>query len=197
MTSPMIVGIDPSITHTAICSGTASDRWSIETFKSKPLGDDLRSRMKRYEILAAKIDQHLRELGPALILIEDYSYGSFSSPVTQTYLAEWGGLLRWHLIERSEHVIEVAPTSLKKFITGKGSGKKEMMIAHVTRRWDQIFPTNDHVDAFALYQFGLVIGGQVLPRNQAEREAVDKALGGRRLEIETGPAAGPEVERPF
>lgn len=171
---PVICGIDPSLTSTAVCFGCSEERWESRRFQSKNQGSGVVSRMKRIDNLVERVNDLLEEVAPAIILIENYSYGSRNN---RELLGELGGILRWHLIDHTVHVFEVAPMTLKKFVTGKGKGQKQMMIAHVQKRWDQIFESDDEVDAFGLYQLGLRCAGVLKPTNQAERDTVKTVLG--------------------
>ena len=172
----MILAIDPSLTNTAVVLGGCPD-WTMRTFGSKNRGDDAVSRIVRASQLVRDIREWVTEFNPIrAVYIEGYSFGSNDSRAR--YSAEYGGLLRAMLIECcSLAVIEVAPTTLKKFCTGKGGGKKEMVIAHLMKRYDVEFATNDEFDAYGLYRLGLVAEGLEEAQNQAQRECVDKVLG--------------------
>lgn len=58
------------------------------------------------------------------VAIEDYSYGSTGKVF---HIAENAGLLKWKLWQSEIEYVLVAPTHIKKFATGKGNAKKEMM----------------------------------------------------------------------
>lgn len=176
----MVCGIDPSMTRTAICCGSVPSEFVMRTFESTRLGDDVHDRIRRLVPLAASIDRFLAEQRPTVILIESYSHGS-TNRISE--MAEWGGILRWHLADHVApgHLLEVAPSTLKKFITGTGKGEKQMMIGHVASHYGQLFGTNDEVDAFGLWQMALAVAGVVACRNQAQRESVAKVIGTRRI----------------
>lgn len=174
----IVLGIDPSLTGTALVWGESPAAFERRTFGSKPLGDDVTARVRRLEQLVAQVDQQVRAIGPSLILIEHYSFGSRCGG---EYLGEYGGLLRWHLLDHTPNVFEVAPLTLKKFATGKGAGKKEQVIAHITSRYGVILNSNDEYDAFALYQMALVAAGIAEAQNVPQRESVAKVVGTRRL----------------
>lgn len=48
----------------------------------------------------------------------------------------------------------VPPTSLKKFVTGKGNAKKNEMLLWVYKHWGESFSDDNQADAFALEKFG-------------------------------------------
>jgi Holliday junction resolvasome RuvABC endonuclease subunit len=56
--------------------------------------------------------------------------------------------------------IEISPNGLKKFVTGKGSGKKEVIMLEAYKRWG-IEGTNDEVDAYCLAMVGLAYHGHI------------------------------------
>lgn len=168
-----ILGIDPSLTSTGLCFGTSAIEWSTASAGSKPSGKTVKARIERYTRLVERINTVLHAEKPTLILVEGYSFGSRNGGEA---LAEFGGLLRQCLLFYTPDVYEVAPSTLKKFATGKGNSKKEMVMAHIAQRWGQLFATSDLADAFVLYQMGLVAAGAVEAANQHQREAVAKVV---------------------
>jgi crossover junction endodeoxyribonuclease RuvC len=83
---------------------------------------------------------------------------------------ELGTVIRSFLHRSNLDFIEVAPTALKKFVTGKGSAKKEVMILELFKRWQREFKDNDQADAFGLMKFGEALLGQDvgLPKSHLE-----------------------------
>lgn len=167
-----VIGIDPSLTNTAICSGSSEADQAMRCFRSKNLGDHVTGRMKRIEGAIGQIDSYLRSLAPGLILIEGYAFGAKNN---REYLGEYCGVLKWHLVDLAP-VIEVAPTLLKKFVTGKGGGKKDLMLQMVTHKWGKVFSTNDETDAFALWQLGQIVSGNQTASNSDHRQIVKNLL---------------------
>lgn len=165
-----IIGIDPSLTRTGIAIGDERECWVTEC-TSRPRGDALADRVERYVALASHILEHVEPAEPRAIYIEGYSFGH--NHAGQRWLVEFGGVLRWHLVDVCR-VVEVPPATLKKFVTGKGNSKKETMLAHIASRWGRVFDNADLGDAFGLYRLGLVAEGIVEADNAAQREAVAK-----------------------
>lgn len=176
-----VTGIDPSLGGTAVCSGGAPDKFSMQRIATKNGGDTAGARISRYEEIVGRLKLHLDATPPRIVLIEGYSMGSQQG---REYAGELGGLIRWHLLEYTPHIFEVAPGTLKKFITGSGAAKKEQIIAHVLQRWGRMFKTNDEADAFGLWQMALACAGVCPATNDRQREAVATVLGTRRPEIE-------------
>jgi Holliday junction resolvasome RuvABC endonuclease subunit len=84
-----------------------------------------------------------------LVVLEGYSYGSQGKSVYQ--IAELGGIVRYSLYATGMPVVEVAPSTLKKFATGKGNSPKDAMIAAAIRRFGFEGSDNNEADAFLLW----------------------------------------------
>lgn len=171
----MILAIDPSLTSTAAFIGRDSLDWKRNCFYSQNVGDDAWHRVSRYNDLVARIAGWVDPIMPSAVYIEAYSFGS--NDARSKFSAEYGGLLRAYLATLTDRIFEVAPTTLKKFCTGKGAGKKEMVIGHLMKNYGVEFGSNDEFDAYGLYRLGLVAEGICGPANQAQREAADTVLG--------------------
>jgi len=155
-----IMAIDPSLTNTTVFHGTTADDAAVEFFASKPRGVNAVNRVRRYEDLLGRIQRLLEQVAPDLIFIEGYSYGSKTSGVTQALITEFGGLLRWHLVDQTPHVIEVPPSSLKQYVCAKGNAKKEQVMMDAALLWQRRFENNDEADAYVLYRMALATAGR-------------------------------------
>lgn len=170
----IVIGIDPSLTGLAVCTWREDqDVPEIVRFTSEPCGPNVVMRIARYQNLLSELfDKFGCAIHRSLVLIEGYS---FASPNKATILGEFGGLLRQELIEvQATALIEVSPASLKKFCTGKGNGNKEIVAAHVAKRWGYIGPTNDHTDAYVLARIGRAYLGWDECDNQAQRDVIEQ-----------------------
>jgi Holliday junction resolvasome RuvABC endonuclease subunit len=54
-------------------------------------------------------------------------------------------------------IINVAPTTLKKFVTGSGAADKVKMALAVSRKWKREFKNDNETDAYALWQYGCAV----------------------------------------
>lgn len=170
----IVCGIDPSLSQTAVVIGSGPKDFKVFSFKSKPLGASPASRVARYDGLVARIMAAINANRPDRIFIEGYAFGA---KMAREVLGEFGGVLRWHLVEIDPLLTEISPMGLKKFVTGKGAGQKDQMMLGVFRNWGYEPSGNDDADAFGLWKMGLCICGQEQPTNQAQREAVAKVKG--------------------
>lgn len=92
-----------------------------------------------------------------LVVIEGYSYASKGASVVD--IGEMGGVVRLMLWERQIPYVEVAPSSLKMFATGKGNAGKDDVLAEAIRRLGYAGSSKDEADALwlramALHHYG-------------------------------------------
>lgn len=146
-----VLGIDPSLTGTSMCYGVKG-----EDHFCKDLNNNLRG-MERLVWLINRIKEFLAEHKPQVICFEDYSYGSHSAAYD---LAEFGGPLRilfyeYKLMNPSVEVYKFSPNELKKFVTKKGTSKKEEMMLQLFKRFGIEAKNNNQADAIGLYLMGV------------------------------------------
>ena len=88
-------------------------------------------------------------------VIEGFSYGSRGSFSRE--IAGLGYLVRMAFYERSMPFVVVPPSTLKKFVTGKGNSQKSMMLREVYRRWGIAVNDDNEADAVGLAQIGVAL----------------------------------------
>lgn len=86
---------------------------------------------------------------PTLVAIEGYAFGSFSG---RERLGEWGGVLRLMLFRIGLPFVEIPPSTLKKYVTGKGNSKKNQMLLSVFKKWGITCEDDNQSDAYGLAQ---------------------------------------------
>lgn len=82
-----------------------------------------------------------------LVVIEGYAWGAKGSSVIS--LGELGGVVRVALADSGFTYVEVNPSTVKKFATGKGNAKKDEMLAASIRKLG--YEGHDHNEADALW----------------------------------------------
>jgi crossover junction endodeoxyribonuclease RuvC len=94
---------------------------------------------------------------PDFVVFEGYAYGGF-----QIVPAATTGTLFRYACYGVTPFCEVAPTSLKSFVCGAGSGKKnkDKIMLEVYKRWG-FEGTDDECDAYGLAMFGIAATSQV------------------------------------
>jgi len=91
-------------------------------------------------------------LRPEFVVLEGYSFGSRGRALFN--IGELGGVIRMALWERDIPFLEVSPSALKKYATGKGNAPKDAVLATAIRN-DFEGSNNDEADAWWLLQMGL------------------------------------------
>jgi crossover junction endodeoxyribonuclease RuvC len=141
-----VAGIDPSLTSTGLIAFNEQG----EMIAQKNIKPKKRKGMERLKYIKEEILSFLKENKIEKVAIESYAFGVRKSR-TKFQLGELGGVVRLLLFENDIEYLDVAPPTLKKFVTGSGDADKEIVIFSVLSRWNQDFGTNsDLADAFGL-----------------------------------------------
>jgi crossover junction endodeoxyribonuclease RuvC len=144
------VGIDPSTKTGLVILNRDGEIINQEEVKSK-----LKSDPDRFVDLTESI---LEELHPNdIIAIEGFSYGSKGRGVSTQYGIGW--LIRAELFKRGYDYIEVSPSAVKKFATGKGNEKKENMVLPIFKHWGFESPSDNIRDAYVLARITKALSG--------------------------------------
>lgn len=139
--NPVYIGIDQSYSGFAITALNATG-YRTTVFNSELRGVDR----------LLDIQNHLEyTLGnyPEIndVAIEGYAFGSQMSNM----LGELGGLVKVTLRRYNFYPLIIPPTTLKKYVTGKGTGvPKSQMVLHVYKKWDAEFSDDNAADSYAL-----------------------------------------------
>jgi crossover junction endodeoxyribonuclease RuvC len=135
------VGIDPSTKTGLAIIDKNNEIINVQEVSSKSKEDP-----ERFIDIA---DQLLEELHPNdIIAIEGFSYGSKGKGVSTQYGLGW--IIRTFLYERGYDYVEIPPTSVKKFATGKGNVKKDAMVLPIYKHWGFEHSSDNVRDAYVL-----------------------------------------------
>ncbi len=160
-----LVALDLSLSATGWAIGSAPGSIAWGTLITRKGPDDMaRLAEIRDRVLAICEDADL-------IIMEGLSFGS-NDPGAQerTGLAY---LIRMPLWQRGSRFVLVAPSTLKKWSTGKGSAPKELVIKEVYKRWGHDVADNNQADAVGLIYLGMAIVGEFQPTIDAQRQVLD------------------------
>lgn len=176
----VIIGIDPSLSNTAVAIGDGVGEPLVKCFPSSPDGNLPMQRARRCREVAQRMCDWISGTAKGIDLrmfMEGYSYGSINkSEVLAEHRAALFDAIHETFAPNDTCLVEVPPNNLKKFVTGKGNSQKEEMRLGAYKHWGVEFKTNDEVDAYGLYRFGLCVAGLAQASNAAQREAVDALL---------------------
>lgn len=172
MTSPLVVGIDLSLTST----GIAASYGGVDRVRSKgSAADTLYQRHDRLVMVAQNVIQEAMSWGtPVLAVIEGPSFASVGG-----HSHDRSGL--WWLVvdglrELDVQLAAMAPTARCKYATGKGNASKDAVLAAAIRRYpDFAVDGNDIADALLLCAAGADhLGHPLADVPQLNRQALDK-----------------------
>lgn len=160
-----ILGLDPSLTSTGICTG---DNHCVAYHSYEE--DASRLAEIRDYVLRMCFENDIK-----CVIMEGYSYGSRTRAHA---LGELGGVLKVAFNEAWIPYVLVPPTSRAKFATGRGNAGKAEVISAVSFKTNRSWSgkgIEDRIDAWVLREMGL----QHLDQSQYEWPAENrKALNG-------------------
>lgn len=147
---PMFVGIDPSYNSFGVIvidqKGELIEQKLLKsTVKAEP-EDRIMELEEAFKFIPNIICLHS-------VYMEGPSYSSDGA-----YMLQMGALHYYLRIFFKKHNVEykvIAPGSLKKFVTGKGNCKKNLILMKTYQKWGVEFEIDDLADAFGLAQMAL------------------------------------------
>lgn len=143
-----VIGIDQSYTGFGFCVDGESKKRS---FPAGRYDSDTHRLVGVREWFEAWLDLNMNA-GIDLVVMEGYAN---AAKFGREMAGELGAVVKMAVLDVvGQPPLIVPPTSLKKFVTGSGAAKKNVMIAHVFKRWDVMFTDDNQADAYSLEKFG-------------------------------------------
>lgn len=160
------IGIDQSYSGCAVVTHTpASNRTEFQRFDFSPKKAGTGpQRLAHVHWVLREYFQAQRLTGTVgAVAYEGYAYGS---KFRREELGELGGIMRLALVQTWQPglLFAVAPSSVKKFVTGSGVADKDKMLLAVYKRWEFEAPDHDTADAYTLAR----IASELDPEHVAE-----------------------------
>ena len=171
------IGLDLSICNTGVAiieRDGETEKSTTYLVKSKPpqekthaaeairllkISADVMAIVEKYDIKKSK----------TLFTIEGFAFHERNSS-SLLQLAGLGYLIRVFLAEHLHSFVVVQPTTLKKFITGKGNAPKDNVMLDILQRYQKYITDNNEADAYVLSRIGmdLMISPLDIPKYQKE-----------------------------
>lgn len=168
----IIYGIDPS-TKTGIA--IYREDWKDIKLAAFEIELNQNSELNRFleveKKIADLVQSHGEKYGKKYAYIEGYSFGSFGASKGRytSLLVGIGTMIRVTLYKNNCSVIEVSPSFLKKFTTGRGTANKTDMAISVYKRWGFESKSTNEIDAYALMKLGMYHQGVCSPTEAQSR----------------------------
>jgi crossover junction endodeoxyribonuclease RuvC len=148
----LFVGIDPSLTNTAVIILNQEEKiYNHKLIKTDAGAFETTEERLLHIVNEVKYVANLPRLEK--VYIEGLSFGSKGQAMMQ--LAALHFLIRCYFFQRGSVYDVVPPTTVKKFVTGKGNSKKELMLLKTFKRWGVEFEDNNLCDAYCIAQYTL------------------------------------------
>lgn len=162
-----VLGLDPSTTTGWVFMDTKNG--IVKCGECAPKYKGFMRVQWYYTQCQALLDQY----EPALVVIEGYGFANHNS---LALLVEIGTALR---LAGKHHPhacpwVEVSPGTLKKFVTGSGTTKKNLMMLEIYKRWDFDTTSDNIADAYALAQMGVAMLSTETDLPKFQKEALTK-----------------------
>lgn len=122
----------------------------------KPPGS-ARKGMARLDHIRSVVIGLIDNYGIGLVMVEGYSFASRQSHAHA--LGELGGLIRWSLWKCGVGYVDVSPSTLKMFATGKGNAPKNAVLAEAINRLGYEGHDDNEADALWLQELGVMLLG--------------------------------------
>lgn len=164
------IGIDLSLTGTGVVVLT-NGKVVEKLIKSKPTKNKTYTEeIERILNIKKQIISVIEEHEPELVLIEGMAFMARNTTAL-VQLAGLNYLIREYLFQYNIPFAIVAPTSLKKFITGNGAAKKDVMLMEIYKKYDIAFVDDNIADGFALAKIGECVMNDC-KLNKTEQEVI-------------------------
>lgn len=144
------VGIDLSLTNTGLIILNEKSEIIKQELISTKSSDEIEKRLLEIEEKLAFIPNIVRLQN---VYIEGLSYGSTGHSILELGALHY--IIRIFLYKKNTNYKIIQPGTLKKFITGKGNAKKNLMLMKVFKRWGVEFNDDNLCDAFSLAKMAL------------------------------------------
>lgn len=144
------VGIDQSYTCTGMV-GIRDGAVILEnTYKFKK--ENYKQIMDTCRQMVAHINDVRKTNESVVVCIEGYAYSSkFTNNLV--HMGELGGLIKSCMVPSFHQITVIPPTTLKKFVTGRGNCAKDMVMRDAFKKWSYDNNNNNLVDAFCIAKF--------------------------------------------
>lgn len=168
------LGLDLSLTGTGVVILEDGKFVKRHLIKSKPVGDLPLNEVRRIRKIVEEIETIVtdREETINVAVIEGLAF-MVRNATALVQLSALNYMTRAMLDDYHIPFVIVAPTSLKKFVTGSGASKKDVMLIETYKRYGVSIVNDNECDSYGLAQIGLaLLGGNTKETTQFQEEVL-------------------------
>lgn len=174
----MIAAFDLSFTATGWAIWDCTHQIASGVFKSNAGQQPLERMVEISSTIVSMLDRAKFGLVEHdLVVLEGFAYGRANQAHQMGGL---GYIVRLELQRRGLRYIEVAPSALKKFVSGSGNAAKDVMLKNVYKRFGFDTSDNNIADAVGLLYVGMALEGIWEPTTAEQREVIAQIKGGEK-----------------
>lgn len=152
--SMKIIGLDLSLVKTGFTVLKDGKHVSSGLIKSKPSGDKPINELERLVNIVTEIEGLVD--GAHLVVIENLAFMARNTTAL-TQLAGLNYFVRFMLFRKSIPFALVAPTSLKKYVCGKGNADKNIVMMEIFKQYNYSALDDNVADSYGLAVLGHAI----------------------------------------
>lgn len=145
-----VLGLDVSLAATGYCFLDEENAKIVESGVVRPVG---MNGVVRLGFIESKVLNLVKNHGAKVAAIEGYAFSAHAAYSHE--LGEACGLIKLALFKGGYSTRIISPSTLKKFVTGKGNAKKNEMLLKVYKRWGVEFADDNEADAYSLARYVL------------------------------------------
>lgn len=166
-----IIGLDLSLVKTGYTVLKNGKHVNSGLIKSKPNGDKPIHELERLVNIVTEIEGLVD--GAHLVVIENFAF-MVRNTTALTQLAGLNYFVRFMLFRKSIPFILCAPTSLKKFVCGKGNADKNLVMMEIFKQYNHSALDDNEADSYGLAVLGHAIMSKPINKlTKPQQEVVD------------------------
>lgn len=169
----IVIGLDLSLVGTGVVAVSDHQTYPI---KSPQLNTDILDQVliesspkeentPRLIGINTKVMKIIIKHKPNLVVMEGPAFGVQKTSSIFT-LGELAGIVKASLHTMHQPFMIVTPSALKKWVTGKGNAKKDLMLLKVYQKFGVEFSDDNLCDAYALAKYGFQFLNPILKKRK-------------------------------
>ena len=143
------LGLDLSLTSTGYC--LMNQEGGI--LASGKLTPKKLSGIERLKFIEENLSSMVISHAVSEVFLEGYAFAAHMAYAHE--IGELTGVIKLMLHRNGVPFRSVGPTTLKKFVTGRGNAKKNEMLLAIYKKWCIEFKDDNEADAYALARYGM------------------------------------------